>query len=168
MSTEARESYFSLVYEHGVDEKRRLSIPAAWRDPDAEMTFTLFVWDKGGQPPCLLALPPEVMRKLRQQLDALPFGDRESETLLRLLGSQSAKVTVDKAGRICLPDQLAKAAGIEDKAILVGMISRFQIWSPKAYETVKIIDQALKQQAHTQIGKPSYESGSVSGARQEH
>jgi MraZ protein len=153
MSTEARESYFSLVYQHGVDEKRRLSIPAAWRteQPDAEMTFTLFVWDKGGQPPCLLALPPESMRVLRQKLDALPFADPESETLLRLLGGQSAKVTVDKAGRICLPDQIAKAAGISSEAVLVGMVSRFQIWDPERYEAVKIADQVLKEKAHKQI-----------------
>lgn len=151
MSTEARESYFSLVFKHGVDEKRRLSIPAAWREADAEMTFTLFVWDKGGQPPCLLALPPEAMKVLRQKLDLLPFADLESEALLRLLGSQSAKVTVDKAGRICLPEQLAKAAGIGNEAVLVGMVSRFQIWNPERYETVKTVDQVLKEKAHRQI-----------------
>jgi MraZ protein len=150
MSTEARESYFSLVHKHGVDEKRRLSIPAAWRT-DAEVTFTLFVWDKGGQPPCLLALPPESMKVLRQKLDALPFADAESETLLRLLGSQSAKVTVDKAGRICLPEQIAEAAGIGTEAILVGMVSRFQIWNPERYAAVKTADQVLKEKAHKQI-----------------
>lgn len=153
MSSVPGEPYFSLTYQHGVDDKRRLSIPAPWRDGwgESEVLFYVLLWDKGEQPACLLALPPELMRVLRDKLKGLSFADQESEALLRLLGQASARLTVDKAGRITLPEQLAKAAGIGDRAVLVGMMDRFQIWNPGSYEAAQAADQVLKGKAHKLI-----------------
>jgi hypothetical protein len=38
---------------------------------------------------------------------------------------------LDKAGRICLPEGMARAAGIKDEAVLVGLLDRFEIWNPE-------------------------------------
>src|SRR5207253_2727663 len=98
---------------------------------------------------CLLALPPAKMAALMQKVDAMSFADHNAQTLRRLLGANSADVSLDKAGRICIPEDLAKSAGLEiDKeALLVGMMDRFQIWNPERFDRVKAVDTASLSEA---------------------
>ena len=73
--------------------------------------------------------------------------DPNKVVLKRFIGSESIQVTLDKAGRICLPDAMAKAAGIADEAVLVGLLDRFEIWNPERYEKVRSSDAILAQEA---------------------
>ncbi len=142
------EPQYLFRYEHGVDEKRRVQIPAKWRSDNAEVVYTLILWKKSTpQPPCLLVLPPTAMKRLVEKISAMPFSDPKAEALRRLLGANSDQVTPDKSGRICLPDEMAKKAGIGEKAILIGMFDRFQIWNPDSYNTVNVIDDAHSPEA---------------------
>jgi MraZ protein len=77
----------------------------------------------------------------------MSFADPKASALRRLLGSKSASVSLDKAGRICLPEGMAKAVGIEDEAILVGLVDRFEIWNPDRYQKVSAVDEALLPEA---------------------
>lgn len=132
-------------YEFGVDDKRRLQVPAKWRPPDGGEGFEFFLlrWQPDREKPvCLLALPPAAFQKLTDKVSALPFSDPKAEVLRRSLTRASDVVTVDNAGRICLPKGLADAAGIQKRALLVGMLDRFQIWSPENYESVRVEDEA--------------------------
>jgi len=56
-------------------------------------------------------------------------------------------LTLDKAGRICLPEEMARAAGIKEEAMLVGLLDRFEIWNPTRYESVKVADAVLASEA---------------------
>jgi MraZ protein len=141
---------YSSAYTHGVDEKRRLQIPAKWR-PEDEVTFTLITWKKPQQEACLLALPPDVMKTLMAKIAAMPFSDPRAETLRRVLGTKSDQVTCDKAGRICIPEQMAREAGIEKQAVLVGMWDRFQIWNPDRYAATNKVDDAMTSEAMSLI-----------------
>ena len=146
---------YSSVYRFGVDsQKRRLSLPAKWRKPqaDGEETLTLLLWKKGSQQePCLLALPADVMRGIIEKMKSMPMSDPRAEALRRLLGANSDQVTVDKQGRFCLPETLAKAAGIDGQAVLVGMFDRFQIWNPTGYDAAAAQDEALRVDAYALI-----------------
>ncbi len=62
----------------------------------------------------------------------MPNSDPNKVVLKRFIGSESVQVTLDKAGRICLPEKMAKEAGISEEAVLVGLLDRFEIWSPDA------------------------------------
>lgn len=42
----------------------------------------------------------------------------------------------DSVGRLRIPDDLRQAAGIETEALLVGLIDRFAVWSPAAFQTI--------------------------------
>ena len=139
--------FFNSLYRHGVDEKRRVQIPAKWRSSTPEV-LTLILWPKGTMPEaCLLVLPPNEWNVLVQKLKAMPFADPKAEALRRLLGKKSDRVTSDKAGRICLPEAMAAAAGIDKEALLVGMVDRFEIWNPKRYEGASAVDDALLSDA---------------------
>ena len=145
-------TYYHSCYRFGVDDKRRVQVPAKWRPAKADTEFTLFPWPKGQwQEACLLVLPPAERDALVAKLRAMPYSDPRAQALRRLLGSKSDQVTLDKGGRICLPEVMAKAVGIEKEAVLVGLLDRFEIWNPERYDAAKALDEALSTEAFTLI-----------------
>ena len=94
-----------------------------------------------------MVLPPAVAEQLRQRVTSMGFGDSQAEALRRFLGRRSQMVTSDKAGRITLPEHMARAVGIDKKAVLVGMFDRFQVWNPERFEAITEGDDALAQEA---------------------
>jgi len=139
--------YYNSLYRHGVDEKRRVQIPAKWRPAKDGAELTLIVWPKYQEGVCLRVLPPKEMAELMNSLDAMPNGDPNKTILKRIIGSESVQVTLDKAGRICLPEDMARAAGVESEAVLVGLLDRFEIWNPDRYEKVKAADAFMAHEA---------------------
>ncbi len=140
-------TYYNSLYRHGVDEKRRLQVPAMWRPAKAGVEFTLILWPKEKEGPCLRVLPPEQMAKLMVSIDAMPNSDPSKVVLKRFIGSESVQVALDKAGRICLPEEMARGAGIKDEAVLVGLLDRFEIWNPERYEQRRSSDAVMAQEA---------------------
>lgn len=140
-------TYYTSRFRHGVDEKRRVQIPAKWRPQKAAVELTLILWPRDGIGSCVRVLPPVQMARLMQAIDEMPNSDPKKGVLKRIIGSGSAQANVDKAGRICLPDELARAAGIKNEAMLVGLLDRFEIWSPDRYEKVQAADAALAPEA---------------------
>jgi MraZ protein len=140
-------TYYNSLYRHGVDEKRRVQIPAKWRPAELGTEFTLILWPKAKEGPCLRVLPPEEMAELMRDIDAMPNTDPSKVVLKRFIGSESVQVAVDKAGRVCLPEGMAVAAGIKDTAVLVGLLDRFEIWNPERFERVRSSDAVMAQEA---------------------
>jgi MraZ protein len=138
---------YNSVYRHGVDEKRRIQIPSMWRPVESGIQFTLIVWPQRTEGPCLRVLPPREMAELMASLDTMPNDDRNKTILKRIIGSESAQVTLDKAGRICVPEEMARAVGIENEAILVGLLDRFEIWNPARHEKVRSADAVMASEA---------------------
>lgn len=141
------QTYYNSRYYHGVDEKRRVQIPAKWRPSKAGTELTLVLWPKAKEGPCVRVLPPEQMATLMREIRAMPNSDPSKVVLKRFIGSESVQATLDKTGRICLPEEMAKAAGIADQVVMVGMLDRFEIWSPDRYEKVKASDAIMAQEA---------------------
>jgi MraZ protein len=139
--------YYNSIYRHGVDEKRRVQIPAKWRPAEEGTELTLMLWPKAKEGPCLRVLPPKEMASLMRDLAAMPSSDPNKGILKRFIGGSSVQVTLDKSGRICLPEELAKATGITDEAILVGCLDKFEIWSPERHARVTALDAVLAQEA---------------------
>jgi MraZ protein len=140
-------TYYNSRFLHGVDEKRRVQIPAKWRPDESGTELTLLLWPQHQAGTCLRVLPPAQMAKMKSDIDALPNDNPKKGVLKRFLGSESVQVTLDKAGRICLPEGMARAAGIKDEAVLVGLLDRFEIWNPARYENVKTADAVLASEA---------------------
>ncbi len=140
--------YYNSSYTHGVDDKRRVQVPAKWRPLEPETELTVIVWPGGGGQKCLMVLPPDVWTDLVAKLKAMPFSDPNAQVLRRILGRDSDRVALDKAGRICLPDNLAKAAGIEKQALFLGLVDRFQVWSPERYAEVAPTDDLMAPDAY--------------------
>jgi len=146
-TTNTEPTYYNSRFRHGVDEKRRVQIPAKWRPQRADLELTLILWPREGVGPCVRVLPPAQMAKLMQSIDEMPNSDPKKVVLKRIIGSGSAQAAVDKAGRICLPDEMAREAGLKNEAMLVGLLDRFEIWNPERYEKVQAADAALAPDA---------------------
>jgi MraZ protein len=111
-----------------------------------------------------VALPPHEWRKLVNQIKSMDFTDDNAEVLRRLIGGNAAQVTLDRSGRICLPEDMAREVGIEKEALFVGLIDRFEIWSvergtalsaedkSKAPEALKALSNAIKQASQKVTG----------------
>ena len=140
-------TYYNSRFQHGIDEKRRIQIPAKWRPEEAGTELTVIIWPQHQLGTCLRVLPPEEMAQLMADLDALPNGDPKKVVLKRIIGSESVQLPLDKAGRICLSEEMIKAAGLEDGAMLVGLLDRFEIWNPETYNKVKAADAVIAHEA---------------------
>jgi MraZ protein len=138
---------YNSLYRHGVDDKRRVQIPAKWRPEKPGTEFTLVLWPKAKEGPCLNVLPPQQVAELIRELEAMPNSDPSKGVLKRVIGSGSVQAPLDKSGRICLPEGMAKEAGINDQAVLVGCLTRFEIWSPERHAKVEASDAVMSQEA---------------------
>lgn len=105
------------------------------------------LWPKAKEGPCLRVLPPKEMAELMADIDAMPNDNPNKVVLKRFIGSESVQVALDKSGRICIPEGMAKAAGVESEAVLVGLLDRFEIWNPERYEKVRASDAVMAQEA---------------------
>ena len=148
----AKRTYYNSCYRHGVDEKHRVQVPAKWRPEEEKTELTVIVWPQHQAGTCLRVLPPEEMTQLMADLDAMPNENPKKGVLKRFIGSESMQLTLDKAGRICLPEPMKTAAGIKDEAVLVGLLDRFEIWSPARYENVKTTDAVVAHEAFKIMG----------------
>lgn len=140
-------TYYNSIYRHGVDEKRRVQIPAMWRPSAGEVEFTVIVWPQSIEGTCLRVLPPEEMAKLMADINAMPNGDPKKTALKRVIGGASVQVALDKGGRICIPEEMARAAGIAGEAVLNGLLDRFEIWNPERFERRQAADAVLANEA---------------------
>ena len=77
-------TYYNSRFRHGVDEKRRVQIPAKWRPQKAAVELTLILWPREGVGACVRVLPPSQMAKLMQSIDAMPNSDPKKVVLKRI------------------------------------------------------------------------------------
>ena len=147
MPIESNEPVYQSLYRHGVDEKRRVQIPAKWRPAEAGVELTIVLWPKHKEGSCLRVLPPEKMASTVKDIEALPNSDPSKSVLKRLIGSKSVQVSLDSAGRICLPEEMVKAAGIGKEVNLVGVLDSYEIWDPARYERVSLSDEIMASEA---------------------
>ena len=141
-NAETKVAYFHEVFHHGIDDSRRVMFPARWRPKDPGVVFRVLPWPVNVEH-CLLVLPPERWDVMMQKLKMNRMQDPNVAALERVLGGTSAALTLDKVGRLCLTENLAKAAALEKEAVFVGRLDKFEIWSPARHKVSTIQDKIL-------------------------
>jgi len=121
---------FKGTYNHRIDAKGRLPVPAAFRRQLGEPGLVVVtLLDQ-----CLAAYAPAEWERLEAQLAALPAFSKPVKALTRLLASRAADCEIDLQGRILLPPALRAAAGLGRDAVVVGVLNRFEVWSPEGWD----------------------------------
>ena len=111
-------------YNHTIDPKGRLSIPSKFR----EVLGDEFVVSKG-MDGCLFVYATHDWKVFEETLASLPLINVEARQFARYFLSGAQYVTVDKQGRILMPQDLREFAGLEKDVVLAGMGGRIEIWS---------------------------------------
>jgi MraZ protein len=116
-----------------IDDKGRLAIPTAARDLVARAGNRLVVAYNPYEAGCLWLYPEAAWEIVRDQVMALPNAKKVHRNLqLKLVGAATV-IEPDSNGRVTLPASHRAAAGIEKKAVLLGMGGKFELWSEQAH-----------------------------------
>ncbi len=115
-------------YEHSVDIKGRLAVPAKFR---AQLEGGLVV--TRGFERCLQVYPLAQWQALYDKINSLPIGQAEARALRRLLFAQAFDTELDKQGRLLVTGALRTYAGIGEQAVIAGMGTHFEIWANDAW-----------------------------------
>lgn len=119
-------------YLYQVDEKGRVTLPAAFRRDSEAQSFVLIQ----AQPDALTLYPDDTWAEVQERLRALARSAPRSRHRVLGLTANAAVIVPDKQGRILIPDRLRSGAGIRDEAQVVGAIDRIEIWDPERFARV--------------------------------
>lgn len=119
---------FKGEYNHTIDTKGRLIIPAKFREELGEA----FVITRGLDG-CLYIYGNDEWRAFEENLRTLP-PNKDSRALVRFFSAGAADVEVDKQGRILIPANLREAAGLNKDVVLAGVAARIEVWSKEKWD----------------------------------
>jgi transcriptional regulator MraZ len=133
MAETGKASYTS-IFKHTLDDKGRLTIPSAWRGAHENDEVFLATPHPDGY---VAVLPPAEVEKLHVKIAQMALGDGEAQDFSARFFSQTQSFSFDKHGRVLLDPGLLKHAGITKNAILVGTLTKFNLYSPARWEKVE-------------------------------
>ncbi|MCR4605020.1 MAG: division/cell wall cluster transcriptional repressor MraZ [Eubacterium sp.] len=119
---------FMGTFEHSLDAKGRVIIPAKLRD-ELGSSFVATM----GMDGCLYAYPMNEWAGFLEKLEKLP-GSKDARTLQRMFLANAATVDVDKQGRALIPTSLREKAGLDKDIVFIGVLSKIEVWSKERYE----------------------------------
>ncbi len=111
-------------FEHSLDDKGRLAIPAKFRAGLADGLFLT-----RGLDGCLVIWPPDAWQAMSERLNGLSPWRADARRLQRLFFSGAVDLVPDKLGRVLVPQYLREYAGLSDAAVVVGVHDRIEVWS---------------------------------------
>ena len=116
-------------YQHSVDTKGRLIVPAKFRERLSD-TFVI----TRGLDNCLFGYPMDEWRKLEEKLKELPMTKKDTRAFTRFFFSGATEVELDKQGRINIPTALLAYANIKKECVIIGVAVRIEVWAKEAWE----------------------------------
>lgn len=128
---QAGKAFYTGLFRHTLDDKGRLTIPSAWRYVHEEQDTFLAMPHPDGY---VAVVPPSEVEKLHAKFSEIKMSDSGGQALAARLFSQTQAFSFDKAGRIGLGSDLLAHAKIEKDAVLVGALTKFNIYSPTRWE----------------------------------
>ena len=115
-------------YQHALDSKGRLFIPAKLRDELGEVFFITISMDR-----CLCAYSSESWENLSERVDAMPYVKQRK---MRPLFAHAARCELDAQGRALIPQNLREYAGFTKSVTVVGCNKHAEFWDSAAWNEV--------------------------------
>ena len=128
-SGKALEHMFLGRYEHTIDAKGRLTIPAKFRGDLASGTVVTRGIDR-----CLFLFPVTEFEALAARIRELPITQEESREFRRQMFADASADIPDKQGRIIVPPYLREYAGVDTHVVVVGLDTYIEIWPAEAWK----------------------------------
>lgn len=134
-------------YHHNLDDKGRLAVPKKFHS----------VLEKGavvtrGLDNCLFLYTYEEWQKLAEKLVNLPFAQANTRAFARLMLAGAMDVSLDKQGRIVLPEYLRTFAGLNKSVVVAGLYNRLELWDQEKWEVYKKHTESTSTEIAEQLG----------------
>ena len=111
-----------------LDEKGRIVLPAKFRD---ELADGLVV--TRGQERCIYVFSAKQFQSVHEKIAQAPVTSEEARRYLRVFLSGASDESVDKQGRVLLPQLLREYAGLNKELVIIGVGSRAEIWDAQSW-----------------------------------
>ena len=111
-------------YEHNLDAKGRVTMPAKLRE-DIGDTFIV----TKGLDGCLFAYSLAEWNNFEEKLKSLPLTNKNARDFVRFFLSGAIECEIDKQGRFLIPNNLRTYAKLEKEVIIIGVGTRIEIWN---------------------------------------
>lgn len=127
-----------------LDQKGRLFLPAKYRD---ELSGGLVITK--GQEHCLYVFPAQEFRRVTEALSSAPVTAKAVRDYSRVLFASASDESCDKQGRVTIPPQLRRYAGLDRECVVIGANTRLEIWAAQAWQDY----EAEQEQAFAQLSE---------------
>ena len=131
-------------YEHGLDEKGRLILPAKFREILGDRCFITKGYDG-----CLSVYSAEEWDKFLQKLILLMANDKNpnARKVLRTFSSGGVESSIDKQGRVLIPASLREYAHITKDIKIIGVLDKIELWDKQTWEDYNDAELSLEDAA---------------------
>jgi mraZ protein len=119
-------------YQHTLDSKGRLSIPARLREELGNVFYVTLSMDK-----CLSAYSSENWQAFSEKVDSMPYVKQRK---MRPLFAYAAKCDIDAQGRILIPQNLRDFAGLSKNVTVVGCNNHAEFWDSDSWNEINVIE----------------------------
>ena len=116
-------------YNHTIDTKGRVSVPAKFR----EQLGDTFILTKGLDN-CLFIYPQNEWKIMEDKLKQLPLTNRDARAFVRFFFSGATECELDNQGRIRIPNNLREYALLDKEAVMIGVATRIEVWSQQEWD----------------------------------
>jgi len=116
-------------YEHSIDEKGRLIVPAKYRDSLGEEFIITFGLDT-----CLFVYPLSEWKSLSEKIKSFPLGKKDARAFGRILFSRATSCSMDSQGRVSIVKYLKDYAHIQKEIMIIGVMDRIEIWNKDLWQ----------------------------------
>ena len=135
-------------YQHNLDVKGRVAIPAKFR---AKLTENAII--TRGLDRCLFVFTQKEWEVLAQKLISLPLAQANSRAFVRLMLAGATDVEFDSQGRILIPDYLRKYADFKKQIVIAGLYNRVEIWDAEIWQQYKQKTESASDEIAEKLGE---------------
>ena len=136
-------------FDHNLDLKRRLIVPAGWRELMGSPDYVYVFPDTNER--CLNIIPPAEMEGRLEKLRQRALFDKKAGVAQRVIGENAEQAFLDVQGRIRIRDRLLAFAKLEKTVVMIGAMNRIQLWSPVLQPEKETVDQTSLSTACSDI-----------------
>ena len=122
-------------YEHSLDAKGRLIMPAKLREDIGEK----FIITKGLDG-CLFAFSIAEWKIFEEKLRSLPISNKDARKFSRFFFAGAMDCEIDKQGRFLIPAKLRELAGLDKDVVFAGVINKIELWSKEKWDEINNFD----------------------------
>lgn len=130
-------------FDHALDPKKRLTIPALWRELLGNPEHLYVLLDPYES--CLTILSEKEMRIRMARLSAGSLFDKNRSAAMRYVGENSELLNVDGHGRIRISDRLMRLVGLREKVVFIGTGVKMELWPLELKPLEEKVDRAALQ-----------------------